>query len=136
MKVYICCSKAFYGLVPNLTKQLEALGHQVTFPNSLDNPKRELEQKELGAKAHSSWKAEMIRLGKKKVLANDAILVVNMEKNGQPNYIGGATFVEIYQAFDAGKKIFLYNDIPEGMLKDEILAFEPVLINQDLTKIS
>ena len=31
--------------------------------------------------------------------------------------------------------IFLYNEIPEGMLKDEIIGFNPVLIEGDVKKV-
>lgn len=42
---------------------------------------------------------------------------------------------EMFKTFDLGKKIFLYNPIPESMLKDEIIGFGPVIINRDLTRI-
>lgn len=41
----------------------------------------------------------------------------------------------MYDAFKMNKKIYLYNDIPEGMLKDEIIVFLPIMINQDLNMI-
>ncbi len=65
----------------------------------------------------------------------NSVLVLNFEKNGVPNYIGGATFLEMYDAFRLNKKIFIYNDIPEGILKDEISGFCPTLINGDLNLI-
>ena len=74
------------------------------------------------------------------VISNmDAVLVLNLdkEKNGEilRNYIGGATFLEMYDAFRMNKKIYLYNDIPEGMLYDEIEGFNPTIINGDLKLI-
>ena len=33
------------------------------------------------------------------------------------------------------KKIFLYNEIPEGILKDEIDGFGPMVINGNLDRI-
>lgn len=135
MKLFICCSKAFYSQIPPIKENLEKNGHIITLPNSYDNPGRENEMHERGAKEHSEWKASMIRLQAEKIKANDAILVLNFEKNGQANYIGGATFLEMFKAFELGKKIFLYNPIPVGMLKDEILGFNPILIDQDLSKI-
>jgi hypothetical protein len=51
------------------------------------------------------------------------------------NYIGGATFLEMYDAFRLGKKIYLYNDVPEGILKDEIVGFDPIVIDGDLEKV-
>lgn len=41
----------------------------------------------------------------------------------------------MFKAFELGKKIFLYNDIPDGMLRDEILGIEPILIRQDLSLV-
>ena len=38
----------------------------------------------------------------------------------------------MYDAFRLGKKIFMINDIPEGMLYDEIDGFSPIIINGDL----
>lgn len=65
----------------------------------------------------------------------DAVLVLNYDKNGNKNYIGGATFLEMYEAFMNDKKIYLYNDIPEGMLYDEIEGFSPVILNGNLDLI-
>ena len=33
------------------------------------------------------------------------------------------------------KKIYLYNNIPEGILFDEIQGFNPIIINGDLSKV-
>ena len=57
---------------------------------------------------------------------------MNLDKDGKKNYIGGATFLELYEAFKNEKKIFLYNPIPEGLLFDEIQGFSPVIINGNL----
>lgn len=77
----------------------------------------------------------MFKLQEKKILYNDAILVLNLEKKGQPNYIGGATFLEIFKAFELGKKIYLYNPVPENIFKDELVAMKPVVINGDISRI-
>ena len=65
----------------------------------------------------------------------DAVLVLNYTKNNIDNYIGGATFLEMYDAFRLGKTIYMINDIPNGLLKDEIIGFNPIIINGDLDKI-
>lgn len=77
----------------------------------------------------------MLQTQAEKVARNDAVLVLNFEKAGQPNYIGGATFLEIFKAWELGKKIFLYNQIPEGMLRDELVGMGPTVINGDLSRI-
>lgn len=135
MKIFICTSKHLYKYVDEIKKELKKKGHIITIPNSYDNPKKEEQMKNLGSREHSEWKAKMIHLQKEKVGMNDAILVLNMEKNGQKNYIGGATFLEIYMAFDLGKKIYLYNSIPENILKDELIGMNPTIINGNLDLI-
>ncbi len=80
-------------------------------------------------------KVELEKLGHEVTAANDAVLVLNFEKNGQPNYVGGAAFLEMFKAFDLGRKIYLYNPIPDGILNDEITGLQPVIINRDLAKV-
>ena len=66
----------------------------------------------------------------------DAILVLNVEKQGIPNYIGGNTLMEIGFAHVLNQKIFLYNTIPEiEFYKSEIEAVKPIIIHGDLSLI-
>ncbi len=66
----------------------------------------------------------------------DAVLVLNLDRHGIPNYIGGNTLMEIGFAHVLNQKIFLYNPIPEiPYYKSEIEAVKPVIINGDLTLI-
>jgi hypothetical protein len=59
----------------------------------------------------------------------DAILVVNDEKHGVENYIGGNVLMEMTLAFYLHKPIFLLNGVPQGsMLEEEIIGVEPVLL--------
>ncbi len=133
MKIFIICSKAFYDKLTEIKTKLENLGHEVTMPNCWDCP--ETEGFYRGTAQHAEWKAGMIKHSEEVVSNMDAVLVLNYDKNGQKNYIGGATFLEIYDAFRLGKKIFFMNDLPEGMLKDELIGFNPTIINGDVTKI-
>ncbi len=135
MKIFIICSKAFYDRVPPIKKALEGAGHTVSLPNCFDDPDTEARYREIGQKEHAQWKASMLRHSEEVIDANDAVLVLNFDKNGQENYIGGATFLEMYDAFSLGKKIYMYNSVPEGMLKDEIEGFEPIVIHQDLRQV-
>jgi len=136
MKIFICASKYNYGHVAKIKEELEAMDHVITVPNSYDEPMKEEEMKKLGTLEHKRWKGDMIRLQKVKVAANDCVLVLNFEKNGQPNYIGGATFLEIFQAFDSGKKVYLYNPIPESNFRDELIGMNVEVISGDLSKIN
>ena len=133
MKILIICSKAFYPDIPPVQAKLEQTGHTILLPNSYDNVNAEQQAWDNGT--HSQFKKAMFQASKDKIKEVDAVLCLNFEKNGQPDYIGGATFLELYDAFTYGKKIYLYNDIPQGMLYDEIEGFEPILIHRDLTVI-
>ena len=133
MKIMLICSKAFYDRLNYFKSELENLGHHVYMPNCWDCP--ETEAKFRGTPEHSKFKAEMYRKSERTISGIDGVLVLNFDKNGQKNYIGGATFLEIYDAFRHNKKIYFINDLPQGMLNDELIGFSPIVINGDLTKI-
>lgn len=135
MKVFVICSKKFYDKIPEIQEVIERNGHEVSLPNCYDDPSMEDKYRDLGSEEHAKWKAEMFKHSVGVIEDNDAVLVLNFEKNGMENYIGGATFLEMYDAFKMNKRIFLYNDIPEGILKDEIIGFNPVVINGDLNMV-
>ncbi len=132
MKIFIICSKVFYDRIPEILQELLTAGHDITLPNSYDNPGMEDYMRSLGSEEHAKWKSEMIRHSADVIQGMDAVLVLNFEKNGVENYIGGATFLEMYDAFKLNKKIFLYNDIPKGVLRDEIIGFCPLVVGGDL----
>ncbi len=135
MKIFICASKHNYSHIPQVKSELEAKWHLITLPNSFDDPFAEYKVMESSPKEHIKWKQDMLRLQADKVSDNDAILVMNFEKNWQPNYIWWATFLEVYEAFRQGKKIFFYNPLPEGMIYDELVGINPKVINSNLDLI-
>jgi len=135
MKIYICCSKHFYHKIKPIKEELEKKGHVITLPNTYEDPFKEEDMKKEGKDAHIQWKSAMIRAQEAKVKANDALVVLNFEKKGLANYIGGATFLEIFKAFDLGKKVFLYNPIPDSIFTDELTAMNPTVINGHLSKV-
>jgi len=135
MKIFIICSKRFYDKIPGMEIELKGRGHILSMPNCYDDPSTEDHYRSLGSKNHSRWKSEMIKHSLSVVQDNDAVLVLNFDRGDIKNYIGGATFLEMYDAFRLGKKIFMYNDIPDGILYDEILGFNPVILNGNLDKI-
>lgn len=134
MKIFLICSKAFYGRLQDIKEKLQQLGHEIFMPNCWDCP--ETEAKYRGTPQHAEFKAKMYKQSEETIAHVDAVLVLNYNKNGQENYIGGATFLEIYDAFRLNKKIYFVNDIPDNMLKDELIGFSPIIIgdNYDLIK--
>ena len=135
MRIFIICSKVFYKDIEPIKQKLEEMGHLVELPNSYYEPDAEKKRCDLGQKEHAKFKAKMFKMSEEKIETIDAVLTLNFDKNGKKNYIGGATFIEIYEAFMKNKKIYLYNDIPEGILYDEISGFSPIVINGNLDMI-
>ena len=135
MKIFVICSKRFYSKIADIKSELESCGHVVELPNSFDNPEAENGIKNMGNKAHAKWKEKMFSRSLRVTKGSDAVLVLNFDKDNYKNYIGGATFLEMYDAFRLKKKIFLYNQIPEGILKDEIICFSPIVIEGNLKRI-
>ena len=139
MKILIICSKKFYDKIPDIKQSLENNRHEVFLPNCYDDPATESRMWDLGEKEHQQFKARMFKKSEETIAQMDAVLVLNFDKKQNDivlkNYIGGATFLEIYDAFRLGKKIYMYNDIPEGLLYDELQGFAPMVINGDINKI-
>jgi len=139
MKIFIICSKKFYSKIEEVKKVLEKNGNEIFLPNCYDDPTTEQKMWNLGKEEHQRFKAEMYKQSEEIISKMDAVLVLNLDKEKDEklfkNYIGGATFLEMYDAFRLGKKIFLYNDIPEGMLYDEIEGFDPIVINSNLNLV-
>lgn len=88
-------------------------------------------------KLHQKYNMDAIREFWRAMQGADAVLVLNYDKNGIENYIGGNTLMEIGFAHVLNQKIFLLNPIPEiPYYKTEIEAVKPIIINGDLTKIN
>jgi len=135
MKIMICASKHMYNLIPSIKEKLESQGHSIVLPNCFDDPMLEERIKKDSPDSHSQFKQRMLKEQEVKIRNVDAVLVMNFEKHGQANYIGGATFLEIFKAFEFGKKIFLMNDVPNNIFEDELKGMDPIVIEQDLSKI-
>ena len=135
MKIFIGCSKYFYDKVSDIRDVLEGAGHDITLPNCFDNPFEEEQIKKISGGDHVAWKCEMMKRHGVTLKGVDAILVLNFEKKGIPNYIGGATFMEVVKAWELGKKIFFYNPLPSCSFTDELKGINPMIINGNLEMI-
>jgi diphthamide synthase subunit DPH2 len=136
MRIFVVCSKHFYHKIPPIKEYLEKKGHKITLPNSYEQPFKEEELKLAGKTEHIKFKQEMMRLHEPKIRKNDAILVLNLEKKGIPNYIGGGTFMEIVKAWELDKKVFFWNPLPKCSFTDELIGINPKIINHNLDEIS
>lgn len=87
-------------------------------------------------KLHQKNHMDAIREFWRMMQGADAVLVLNLDKNGVKNYIGGNTLMEIGFAHVLDQKIFLLNPIPEmPYCRTEIEAVRPIVIGGDLAKI-
>jgi len=144
MKITLCGSINTGYKMREIKKKLEEKGHIAILPKSLDD-----------FNVRTSIDADKIKSNKKKyideikpiytkehfnnVRNSDAVLVVNIKKNGIENYIGGATFAELMLAYHYNKKIFLLNPIPGNekfdFIRDEIEATKPIILNVNLNLV-
>ena len=115
--------------------KLEAAGHEVYLPNCITNPNAEAEAKLLGSQQHAEFKSTMYRQSAQITSSMDAILVLNYTKDGVDGYVGGATFLEMYDAFKLGKAIYMCNNVAPSILEDEIRGFSPTIIHGDISRI-
>lgn len=139
---------AFYHQFQELKKALEADGHQVLAPelefetNEDDTSVGRFFEQNGGVEAfppdHEVWvkKGNAISAHFRKIDASDCVLIVNFEKKGIPNYIGGNTFLEIGYAYGTGKPIYILNSMPEGSAyAEEIFGMRPVFLEGDVSKL-
>lgn len=78
-------------------------------------------------------KSRMISEHLDKIKQSDAVLVVNETLKGVPGYIGANTFLEMGFAYALGKKIYVFNPLPEQPNKVELQGLLPVILNGDLS---
>lgn len=138
MKIFIVCSKANYKYIKEIKKALELMNYEVILPNYYETPYIEEEIKGDKIK-HQKFCEESFSISREKVKNCDATLVLNFDKikDGKiyKSHIGGTTLLEMYDTYLERKPIFLYNEIPNNMLEDEIEGMSPIVIKGNLFKI-
>jgi hypothetical protein len=138
-KIFIICSRNLYEKVLEIKETLEKKHYQVFLPNAFDDSNIINKVKNMTKEEFKEFKKKMYDLSEETIKKVDALLVLNFdkEKNGMilKNYIGGSTFLEMFVGYRMGKKIYLYNDIPDGILYDEIVSFNVKIINGNLNLI-
>ena len=148
MTITICSSVDFSPEIIELKQELEARGWHVNIPfltqKILDGKLKfeeyqELKEKDGDISIRKRESVDMIQRYWNYIKDSDAILVLNRYKKGIPNYIGGSTLMEMGFAYGHGKKIYLYNPIPERSERmhyiDEIMDMKPIIIDGDLDRI-
>lgn len=148
MEITICSSVDFTPKIIEIKKELEEKGHKINIPyitqKIIDEEisfeeylKSKEQQGDIAIR--ETQPVNMIKRYWEFVKNSDAILVLNIDKKAIKNYIGGNTLIEMGFAHGYGKKIYLYNPIPDRSERihyvDEIKDMKPIILNQDLSKI-
>lgn len=144
MRIVVCGSITASEKLIQIAKKLESLGFEVELPYTT----KKIMNGEITLEDYCSTKEkngdncfreqaseDLIKQYYQEICKSDAILVVNIAKQGIKNYVGGNALMEIAFAYVLGKKIYLLNGIPTMGYSDEIIAMKPIVINGDLAKI-
>lgn len=138
----ICSSANFYKQAADIQTELVKEGIKVLIPSNADKMKASGDYE---VEHYKTWladskdyhrKAFLMREHFDKVAEGDAVLVLNYEKRGVDNYIGGNVLMEMSLAFYLKKPIYIINDLPEDSpYLEEIIGMEPIILKGDLSKL-
>ena len=136
MKIIVCGSMTVSKEMVRIVQELKELGYDVMLPEfTHDYAVMETLDKMHTESVHNKVQHSLIKRYYEKIKEGDAVLIVNVEKNGIPGYIGGNTFLEMGFVHVLGKNIYLLNKPPKVSYRDEIDAMQPVVLDNDFSKI-
>lgn len=140
--ITLCSSAAFYEKANQVKDELEAMGFTVLIPDMALEMKK---NNDYVVEHYKTWYEDDGDYHKKqalmqghfdKVIAGDVTLVLNYEKKGQANYVGGNVLMELALAFHFKKPIYLLNEFPEySPLIEEIKGVGSVPLHGDVAKL-
>jgi len=139
MKITVCGSSTFRKQMVEFKNKLNELGHEAIihpyYEKLAAGEMPELMKRIENEHATVKKEYDFIRWYYNSIVNSDAVLILNFNKNGISNYIGGNTLIEMGYAHAHNKKIFLLNPVPEIGYKDEIIAMFTDILHGDLSKI-
>ena len=140
--IVICSSANFYKEVVEIQATLEKNGFTVLIPATAEKMKQ---SGDFEVSHYKTWfgnendyhkKTALMRGHFDEIDRGDIMLVINNEKHGVKNYIGGNVLMEMAIAFHQNKPIYLLNSLPdESVFLEEIKGLNPIVLDGDLTKI-
>lgn len=137
MIITICGSMQFHKEMVDTKRMLETLGHKVFVPKGIEQnipieARKDLTEEEI---INAKIEYDFIKDHFKLIMLSEAILILNFNKKGIENYVGGNTFLEMGYAFGNNKKIYFWNPVPKMDYATEMHAMQPKVIDGDLSKI-
>ncbi|MDO8564958.1 MAG: hypothetical protein Q7R88_03115 [bacterium] len=140
--ITICCSASFYRQALEAEEALTQRGFRVLIPNTAYRMKQ---SGNFDVSAYKTWytnaddwsrKTKLMEEHFEKILEGDAILVLNLEKNGMGGYIGGNVLMEMALAFHYKKPIFVLNPVTQQLpVYEEVLGMQPIFLNGNLADL-
>ncbi|MFI5240563.1 MAG: hypothetical protein ACHQUB_02550 [Candidatus Saccharimonadia bacterium] len=141
--IAICSSANFYEQVNEISDRLAEKGFSVVVPLTANIMR---ENGDYDVSHYRTWLSDDSKYDRKtylmkhhfaKVAESDAILVVNNEKHGVPNYVGGNVLMEMALAMHLDKPIFLLNEIPtQSNFLEEIIGLGPIVLHGELSRLA
>lgn len=141
--ITICASVAFYQQVIEVQATLEAQGHTVLIPATAEKMKQ---SGDFNVSHNKTWfenaedydhKTALMRGHFGEIEKGNSVLVLNYEKHGVQNYIGGNVLIEMGIAFFLNKPLYILNDIPtESSFVEEIIGMNPTVLHGDLSQLN
>lgn len=133
-------SMAFAEEMVKTKKELEELGYEVQVPHGIEDHLADQDFVEkLDDNLEYCIKNDVMKKCFDQVANSDAVLVLNLKRNGIDGYIGVSALMEIGLAYHLNKKIFLLNNIPafkDQRWAHEVSIMQPIVIDGNLSKIS
>ncbi len=136
MKIALFHSMQYAEKAKEVQEWFQARGHEA-YPSGFNEKYIGLtdEEKET-LKLEHKYNHDAIRKHWGNIEKSDAVLVLNYDKHGVANYIGGNSFLEMGFAYIQNKPIYMLNPIPEmPYYETEIIAMKPIVIDGNLEKI-
>ena len=134
--ITICSSANFYRKAVELQSLLEKAGYRTIIPSTAEKMK---ESGDYEASHYRTWltntddyhkKTKLMRTHFKEIENGDVVLIINEEKHGIADYIGGNVLIEMALAFYLNKPIYILNDIPkQSTFLEEIIAMAPIVLH-------
>lgn len=136
MRIGIICSMQFTEKMLEVREQLKSMGHEAFLTDLHEDFIGKSDEEKEEVKLRQKEEFDPIKEFWQKMQGADAVLVLNYDKHGIKNYIGGNTLMEIGFAHVLNQKVFLLNPIPEiKFYKTEIESVRPIITNGDLSRI-
>ncbi len=144
MKITICSSAFFTNEAYEIKQKLEEKGHEVfVYPNEVEVNGKTIHAREYYNMRKNILTDDLLNIKTKlidrhieKIKESDAVLILNLDKDGKDGYIGGNTFLEMGIAYYLNKKIFIWKKTLANLpYFEEVMALKPVIINEKLENI-